>query len=294
MQVLISASVALALLLIGAHSVQLASGQSSSCHLRELDLCATSLLVFTQSPNGLATSDQEIQKQCSHLREAEGCFKNFTRRCMTPIQRELITFASNSSFQLLEDYCTKGSKFRQTYLKHAQCLGQISKKQEYKSCTRDLQIGLELITSNNANFTPNLRRQSASLSSSSSSSPNGNQNVNKTMKHSSDELMERADHSGSARPSNLATRLQTTCCAYRRFESCLASQMERKCGKETVQFVANTVRRITSRLPENLCRKLKPDGQECRALLPKPGSSPPKGSKSNSIVARLLSAYSGL
>lgn len=28
------------------------SGQQASCHLRELDLCAASLLVFTQGPSG--------------------------------------------------------------------------------------------------------------------------------------------------------------------------------------------------------------------------------------------------
>lgn len=226
------------------------SSAQNSCHLRELDLCATSLLVFAQSPGGLATSDQEIQKQCTHLRDASQCFKNYTRRCMTPMQREVLNLASNSTLQLVDDYCSKGSNFRQHYLKHSACLNQVYKKQEYKTCTRDLQASLELLA----------------VGANQASQKHGETN---------------------------GKRLNLACCAYRRFESCLAGQMERRCGKETVQFVASTVRRATSRLPDNFCRHLKADGQECRALLPKPGTAP-KGSKSNSIVSRLLAAYSGL
>lgn len=217
--------------------------QSSSCHLRELDLCAASFLVLTQAPQGLATSDQEINKQCVHLREADTCIKNYTRRCMTPIQRELVGLASNSSIALLDDYCTKGSKLRSNYLKHAQCLNQVQKK-EQKSCLRDLQSSLELLTSN------------------------------------------------SGDPIN-SKRLQLACCTYKRFEACFGGHLERKCGRETVQFVSNVVHRVTSRMPDTVCRAYRPETQECKALLPKPGVTP-KGSKSNSVVSRLLSAYVGL
>lgn len=236
------------------------SGQSgASCHLRELDLCAASMLVFTQAPNGLATNDAEINKQCFHLNEAGSCLKNYTRRCMTPIQRELMTFVSNSSFQMLDEYCTKGSKLRQSYLKHAQCLNQLHKRQEHKSCMRDLQAALELLTSNQL--------------AGSSSKP---------------ELQKppiQGDTNGK--------RLQLACCAFRRLESCLGDQTERRCGKETIQFIQTVMRRATSRMPELLCRNYKPEGAECRALLPKIGVTP-RGSKSNSIISRLLSAYSGM
>lgn len=215
--------------------------QGQTCHLRELDLCATSLLVFTQSPGGLATSEQEVNKQCVHLRDADTCFRNYTRRCMTPIQREVVTFASNSSLQLLNEYCTRGSSIRTSYLKYSQCFNQIQKK-EQRSCTRDLQASLELFA-------------------------------------------------GSS--NEAGKRFQLACCTYRRFQSCLGGQIEKKCGKEAFAFVTNLVRRATSRLPETMCRQYKPDGQECKSLLPKPGTLP-KGAKSNSIVSRLLSAYSGL
>lgn len=215
--------------------------QAQSCHLRELDLCAASLLVLTQAPSGLAINEPEINKQCVHLREADTCLRNYTRRCMTPIQRELVTFSANSTLQLMNDYCSRGSALRTNYLKHAQCINQVQKK-EQKNCIKDLQASLELLTAN------------------------GDENTK---------------------------RLQLACCTYRKFEACLGSQLEKKCGKETLNFVGTIMRRATSRLPEVVCRHYKPDGQECKALLPKPGITP-KGSKSNSILSRLFSAYTGL
>lgn len=215
---------------------------SQSCHLRELDLCAASLLVLTQSPSGLAINDNEIDKQCVQLKEADVCMKNFTRRCMTPIQREILTFGSNSTSQLLSDYCTKGSMLRKSYLKHSKCLNEVQKK-EQKVCIKDLQNSLELLTTNNSGI------------------------ENK--------------------------RLQLACCTYKKFESCLGLPMEKKCGKEAINFVNGVIRRITSKLPEQLCKNYKPEGEVCRTLLPK-SNIQPKGSKSNSIISRLLSAYTGL
>lgn len=235
------AIVILSLSIVVAFTAVIVNAQQS-CHLRELDLCATSFLVLTQGPQGLATNEQEINKQCVHLREADTCISNYTRRCLTPMQRELANFASNSSRQLLDDYCTKGTKFRLHYLKHAQCLNQVQKK-ERKGCIRDLQTSLETLTSNDPEF-------------------------------------------GSK-------RLQLACCTYRRFESCFEGHLEKRCGREAVQFVNNVAHRITSRMPEIVCRSYRPESQECKALLPKPGTVP-KGAKSSSVFSRLLSAYVGL
>lgn len=247
--------------------VEAQSSNGGSCHLRELDLCAASMLVFTQAPNGLATNDNDINKQCLHLKDADSCLRNYTRRCMTPVQREVTTFMSNSSLQLLDEYCTKGSKLRQTYLKHSKCLNEIQKKQEHKSCMRDLQNSLEILTSNQH-------------------LPTSKQELQKQKRFSDKSQFSDTDASSGK-------RLQLACCTFRRFEVCLGTQMEKRCGKETIQFVKTVMRRATSRLPETVCRNFKPDGAECLALLPKSGLAP-KGSRSNSVISRLLSAYTGL
>lgn len=79
------------------------------------------------------------------MHEADGCLKNFTKKCSTPLQRELITFVSEGSSRLLNEYCTEGTAVRQNYLKHAQCLNQAQKGQ--RSCVKDLQAALETVTS---------------------------------------------------------------------------------------------------------------------------------------------------
>jgi len=117
----------------------------ATCHLRELDLCAATLLVFTQSPSGIATGDNELDKQCGYLKEADTCLRNYTRRCTTPLQRELVTFITEGSTRLMKDYCTRGSQLRQHYLKHATCLNQATRGQ--KGCIKDLQAAFEVITS---------------------------------------------------------------------------------------------------------------------------------------------------
>lgn len=124
---------------------QVTQAQSTSCHLRELDLCATSLLVLGQSPGGLATNEQEINKQCVHLRDADTCLRNYTRRCMTPLHRELVSLATNSSMGMLNEYCTRGSQLRSNYLKHSKCLNEVYRKDQ-RACTRNLQAALELLT----------------------------------------------------------------------------------------------------------------------------------------------------
>lgn len=145
----------------------------------------------------------------------------------------------------MQEFCTRGSPLRTSYLKHSKCLNQVQKAQakEPKVCLRDLQASLELLTSSNAN------------------------------------------HSNK--------KLQLACCSYRKFEACISDKLEKKCGKEVLQFLSNTLQRVTSRLPETVCRNYPPEAQECKLLLPKAGTIP-KGTKSQSIISRLLSAYSGL
>lgn len=219
------------------------AGSSGSCHLRELDLCGASLLVSMHSADGFAATDKEIDKQCVNMSEAGQCFRNYTRRCMTPLQRQIVTFSANGTIDLASEYCRKGSAFRSNYLKHAKCLNLVQKK-EQKGCLRDLQAALEIVST-----------------------------------------------TSTAAGLEAGRRLALACCAYKRFESCFGDQLHKRCGKETSAFVQSTFGRATSKIPETICQNYKADSNECRTLLPKSGSAP-KGAKSNSIVSRLITAYS--
>lgn len=212
-----------------------------SCHLRELDLCAATLVVFMQTSSGLAINEQDLTKQCGYLREADTCMKNYTRRCTTPLQRQMVGFMGEGPMDLLEEYCKPGSDLRKAYLKHATCLNG-SQKNHQKTCIKDLQVAFEQLTSD---------------------------------------------------AENLTKRLPLGCCTFRRFESCIGSQVEKKCGKEALNLINLILKRAFSRMPDMLCRNYKPDGADCKAVLPVSGTQP-KGSKSSSVLSRLFSAYTGV
>ncbi|KAG9509585.1 hypothetical protein GZH46_01890, partial [Fragariocoptes setiger] len=125
--------------------VKIDSIVGQSCHSRELDLCAAPLVVFTQSPSGLALNNHDLDKQCNYIKEADVCLSNFTRRCMTPIQSSMISILTEGSRQVLKDYCTPNSYIREQFLKHSSCLNE-ALKTHHKSCIKDLQASLEVMT----------------------------------------------------------------------------------------------------------------------------------------------------
>ena len=101
------------------------------------------LILLGGSTEGIATSENELNKQCGFLREADTCLRNYTRRCATPLHRELIAFVTEGSLRLLSEYCRRGSNLQQSYLKHAKCLNSAHRAQ--RVCVKDLQAALELI-----------------------------------------------------------------------------------------------------------------------------------------------------
>lgn len=199
-------------------------------------------MVFTQSPSGLAVTDNDLTKQCGYLREADNCLKGFIKRCTTPLQRQMVNFMGEGSMDLLDDYCKPGTELRKAYLKHATCLNSAQKSHQ-KACIKDLQAAFETLTSTSAD--------------------------------------------------NWQKRIPLGCCTYRRFEHCIDSQVEKKCGKEALNFINMVLKRAFSRMPDMLCRNYKPDGKECSTILPPIGTLP-KGAKSSSVVSRLFSAYTGV
>ncbi|XP_013781228.1 uncharacterized protein LOC106465549 [Limulus polyphemus] len=114
---------------------------SQSCHMRELDVCAASLLVNQE--DNIAQTEAELDTQCATIRDVQHCIQNYTQNCMTAVQRELMGFFSEGSERLLEDYCTSGTDVRKRYLENSACLSEANK--ETRHCLTDLRNGLEVI-----------------------------------------------------------------------------------------------------------------------------------------------------
>ncbi|XP_013779815.2 uncharacterized protein LOC106464232 isoform X1 [Limulus polyphemus] len=82
-------------------------------------------------------------------------------------------------------------------------------------------------------------------------------------------------------------RPSTFCCTYQRFFECVRKTIEDQCGVSGVEFILELLRIGFSRIPEVICSGSKYISKQCVDLLPPPGTEP-KGSRSKSVLSRLL------
>ena len=123
---------------------------AESCHLREFDLCMTSAIVFVQQPAGTKVNEAEIEKQCALFHETEQCLDEYTERCMSPMQSQLVEFASGGLLKQMRDYCKKGSNLRKTYLKHGDCV--TKQRKATNKCVVDFQAAVEKSTQDDTHW----------------------------------------------------------------------------------------------------------------------------------------------
>lgn len=94
--------------------------------------------------------------------------------------------------------------------------------------------------------------------------------------------------------SELEERIPGMCCAVRRMRRCSEQIIEGKCGKEGAKYMGQMLRSVAgTRLPEIACREYDPTSDQCKKILPPPGTKP-TGQRSNSVLSRLLNTYSAL
>ncbi|XP_076357500.1 uncharacterized protein LOC143250591 [Tachypleus tridentatus] len=115
--------------------------QVLSCHLNELDICVATL--FFSQKEGFAHAEEELNRQCLFIKEAQQCLNNYTQRCMTSVQRELLDFVGEGTTLLIKEYCSNGTDVRRRYLEKSFCLNEATKN--LSLCLSDLQVGLDTI-----------------------------------------------------------------------------------------------------------------------------------------------------
>ncbi|XP_015782985.1 uncharacterized protein LOC107360777 [Tetranychus urticae] len=227
----------IAAILIVSFGSQTINGQTASCHMRELDLCTATLLVFTQNSQGIQGTEAEIERQCGYIREASSCRHNYTRRCISPLQRELVDFIAEGGKSLADEFCTPGTEIRAEYKKHAKCLSEA--RSQSKQCTKDLQRSLEEVSQ-----------------------------------------------------TTWDNRVAMACCGYNRFQDCVTVSITNRCGEAALDLSRKIVRLSSSRLPEFLCQSYPSTSAKCGEILP-PAGTEPLGVRSNSVLSRIFSSYTG-
>ncbi|XP_015781687.1 uncharacterized protein LOC107359669 [Tetranychus urticae] len=225
-------------ILIISFGSQAINGQTGSCHMRELDLCTATLLVFTQNTQGLQGTEAEIDRQCGYIREAQSCRQNYTRRCVTSLQRELVDFVIEGGKSLADEFCTPGTEIRAEYKRHARCLSEA--RSQSKQCIKDLQRSLEELTQ-----------------------------------------------------TSWDNRVAMACCGYNRFQECVTVSILNRCGQAALDLSRKIVRLSSSRLPEMLCQSYPYTSAKCGEILPPEGLEP-LGARSNSVLSRIFSSYTGV
>ncbi|GBM87138.1 hypothetical protein AVEN_247009-1 [Araneus ventricosus] len=118
---------------------------AQSCHLREVDLCIATM-IFHYQGSGVPVDESSVESLCESIDETTQCLRNFTNKCMTPVQREVLQLVSEGSEATVKDFCTKGSEVRVKFLKHAKCLGEVHADDSMRECMVGMQLAIEKVT----------------------------------------------------------------------------------------------------------------------------------------------------
>ena len=86
-----------------------------------------------------------------------------------------------------------------------------------------------------------------------------------------------------------ADRIPTACCIYHRYEKCVSDIVETHCGKEAVTLATEIVQRHAGVSPQIICHGFDGSSDQCKNLLPPPGTKASGNAKS--LLGRLFSLY---
>ncbi|PRD24653.1 UNVERIFIED_CONTAM: hypothetical protein NCL1_43127 [Trichonephila clavipes] len=121
---------------------------AQSCHLREVDLCVATM-IFHYQGSGVPTDESGVEQLCESIEETTQCLRNYTSKCMTPVQREVLQLVTEGSQATVKDFCSPGSELRAKFLKHAKCLGEVHADDSMRECMVDMQVAVETVTTTN-------------------------------------------------------------------------------------------------------------------------------------------------
>ncbi|GFT94294.1 uncharacterized protein NPIL_607701 [Nephila pilipes] len=114
---------------------------AQTCHLREVDLCVA-IGMFHYQSNGIPPDDEKVTEWCETMQEVRECMGNFTDKCLSPLQKELLGLFAGSD-TIAKELCTSGSELRTNYLAHSECLADGSETDEFKTQMKDLHVMIE-------------------------------------------------------------------------------------------------------------------------------------------------------
>ena len=85
-------------------------------------------------------------------------------------------------------------------------------------------------------------------------------------------------------------RIPYLCCTYHRLRGCFEDLVKAKCGNDPLDMLHQLLRAVFSRIPDLMCTEHKDDSDTCHEV----PRTVPEGTRSTSLINRLLSAYANI
>uniref|UniRef100_A0A4Q8K3A4 U85-Liphistoxin-Lth1a_1 n=1 Tax=Liphistius thaleban TaxID=1905330 RepID=A0A4Q8K3A4_9ARAC len=117
---------------------------ASNCHSREIEFCTAPLILYVQGGD-LPTTEEDLDDVMEVVNDGYHCLLNYTTKCISPLQREVLDLVTEGISFLIKELGTKGSEIRKEVLAHAPCVSEAYTKPEIKAAFEDLNVGLESI-----------------------------------------------------------------------------------------------------------------------------------------------------
>nr|ALX72368.1 venom protein VP3 [Odontobuthus doriae] len=90
-------------------------------------------------------NEEEMTKQCSYLDEMRNCVYNYSRECMTELERSLGDLILSGTADSMKELCKPTNRIHQDFLKQAECIN--DKYSGTATCFKDAFAAVEALDS---------------------------------------------------------------------------------------------------------------------------------------------------
>ncbi|XP_067131683.1 uncharacterized protein [Centruroides vittatus] len=120
------------------------SHQEDKCHSNKLQDCLFILTTYAKEHDSpFPRNEEELKLQCSYLEDMRNCVYNYSRVCMTDLERSLGDLILAGTAQSMKDMCNPSHSLYQNFLEQAECIN--DKYGGTKSCFEDAFATIEVL-----------------------------------------------------------------------------------------------------------------------------------------------------
>jgi len=124
--------------------------KKDQCHLREAENCLNKMQALGKGkdPTSLIATSQGLDKICNTIRdETLKCVKAYSKKCGTPLHREMLDLVLDQILSRLNKFCAKDNPDRISFLKESPCIHKkvLSTEEYKKGCNNNFLASVDQI-----------------------------------------------------------------------------------------------------------------------------------------------------